>query len=198
MPDALCPLMSVGCVFDNSQIWVNIQITHDPSKLDYQFENRKLWKPFFTPKWDKSRYIETMGITNKLHYFEMPGDYYIIRAQKMERIIEHRFRNWRHLPTRWDLGICKILRDCLFNFELHKQGKTIDKSNDIEKVRDIYDGMYGFPLNLADSGDDDFLKNSDKNPIVSAVKNTAVHENENPTARFARAVVIYPYHNKNR
>ena len=59
----------------------------------------------------------------------------------------------------------------------------------------LYGGMYGFPLSFADAGQAEMVSNSMSNPIVRAVYNTLVHENDEPSVRFARAVYIYPYPN---
>ena len=47
--------------------------------------------------------------------------------------------------------------------------------------------MVGFPLNLPDTGEDKFLEpDSDTNPMLQLIKNTCVHDYENPDTKFAR------------
>ena len=53
-----------------------------------------------------------------------------------------------------------------------------------------------FPLNLNDNGSVNLMLESNQNAAVKMVKNTKVHENDDPNAEFARAVFIYPYTNK--
>ena len=78
----------------------------------------------------------------------MPEDYYVDRAAKMERIIEKRFRRWRRLPTHWDLGISKILRDALLNFELHKQVRWASHSTALGMEFNLLSGMLGIVFNV--------------------------------------------------
>lgn len=46
--DAICQLRSIGCVIDDTNIWANVQEYDDPGLLDYNLENGKCWKKFFT------------------------------------------------------------------------------------------------------------------------------------------------------
>eukprot|EP00455_Lapot_gusevi_P047443 TRINITY_DN6413_c0_g1_i7.p1 TRINITY_DN6413_c0_g1~~TRINITY_DN6413_c0_g1_i7.p1 ORF type:complete len:136 (+),score=24.28 TRINITY_DN6413_c0_g1_i7:426-833(+) len=68
----------------------------------------------------------------------------------------------------------------------------------LRKIQAISDNLYGVPLNFPDDGSEysKYLEDSSENPIVQAVLNTGLHENENPNVKFARAVYIHPYLHK--
>ena len=51
-------------------------------------------------------------------------------------------------------------------------------------------------LHFAFSCNDDMLSQTNTNPAVQAIFKTKVHENDDPEAKFARAVYICPYINK--
>jgi len=201
-----CPMQSLACVFNSDNIWANIQVESDPTLISYELFNPKLWKPFFTPNnFTKEAAIQMYSmkfetIQRPIKYWEEPFEYYVDRANKIERLIERRFERWRQLHTHWDYGVCKILRDLLLSFEAHAQRDEPDLSMQMEKpleaIKSAYGHMYGFPLHCSDSGDAKMLENSDENPVVKAVRNTKIHENEDTNAVFALAVYIHPYPNR--
>lgn len=43
-----CPLQSVGVIFDENDIWANIQNTEEPARLNYNLSNDLHWKRFFS------------------------------------------------------------------------------------------------------------------------------------------------------
>jgi len=48
--DPACPMREVGTIFDNANIWANIQNTGNPSQLKWDLTSASLWKPFFGPQ----------------------------------------------------------------------------------------------------------------------------------------------------
>jgi coiled-coil and C2 domain-containing protein 2A len=190
-----CPLVSVGCVFDENDVWANVQEAHAPARINYYFANRKFWIPLFTLDFDRNTVL-AHTMQQEIQYMNIQSDYYQDRARRIERIIERRFEKWRRLPTRWNYGACQTLRQQLMYLEFAKQGKTVDTNDKyLTRLRQAYVNMHGFSVNMADAGDDEFIANSDENPIVRAVKDTCLHEVEDHSATFALGVHIEPYAN---
>src|SRR4051812_48554598 len=102
------------------------------------------------------------------------------------------------MSTKWDYGVCKILRDFLLNFESHAQHEDVALNIDrpLQQLASAYGSIYGFPLHFSDSGDARLLESSEDNPILKAVRNTKIHESEDSNAVFALAVYIHPYPNR--
>lgn len=46
--DAICQLRSVGCVISHDNIWANVQDYEDPGLVNFNIDEKKNWKPFFT------------------------------------------------------------------------------------------------------------------------------------------------------
>lgn len=49
--DSKCPLTSVGCVITEENCYSNVQKFEDPSMIDFNLDNPKLWKPLFDNKY---------------------------------------------------------------------------------------------------------------------------------------------------
>lgn len=56
MSDAICQLKSIGCIIGRDNVWANIQEFDDPALLQFEIENEKYWKPFFTRS-NRSKYF---------------------------------------------------------------------------------------------------------------------------------------------
>ena len=48
--DSALPLSSVGCVFNDANVWANIQTTSSPESVDWRLDDPTKWRPFFGPK----------------------------------------------------------------------------------------------------------------------------------------------------
>lgn len=46
--DQACPLKSIGCVFDDKNIYINIQKSDDPAEISFNIDDPKKWEPFLT------------------------------------------------------------------------------------------------------------------------------------------------------
>jgi coiled-coil and C2 domain-containing protein 2A len=191
-----CPLVSIGCVFDERDVWANVQPSAEPARINFYFENLNYWRPLFNRQFSRGEFLRRT-LQTPVNYFRVPEDHFVDRAQRIERAVERQFERWRRLQTRWNYGVSHILRDMLQEFEgLRQNGKlaAAEENRDLIKLRQIYDTMYGFPLSFADTGEDDMLEVAPHNPVVRAVFNTRIHENEDPAAEFALGVYIYPYY----
>jgi coiled-coil and C2 domain-containing protein 2A len=200
---AACPLQSIALVFNADNIWANIQLEDDPTRCSYELFNPQMWTPFFTATFNRETCQQQYAmkfdtIQKSIHYTEESFEWYVDRASKIERMVERRFEKWRSLTTHWDYGVCKVLRDFLLSFEAHAQREevAINMDRPLTALKNAYGSIYGFPLHFNDSGDKKLLEASDDNPIISAVRNTKIHENEDSKAVFALAVYIHPYPNR--
>ena len=43
-------LISVGCIFDHTNVFVNIQDRYNPEEIDWNLNNTSNWKPFLKEK----------------------------------------------------------------------------------------------------------------------------------------------------
>merc|ERR1712013_66072 len=155
--------------------------------------------PANSRKWNSGDYCLPSLQDAMLTYVPSESEKTRKRQSKLEYIIEKQFDAWRDLPTKWNYAICNTLRDILARLEPQCQtggrAPMVAEDAQIFAINQIYDKLYGFPLNLKDNGSENLVEEGDANKAVSMVFNTKVHENDDPNAEFARAVFIYPYTN---
>ncbi len=201
----MCPLKRIGCIFNSRNVWANMQSYDHPARVSYSLSSPTKWRALFDSAFSMTRLKQQYNMNfdtlqRPVTYFQAENIYYLDRSATIERLIERRFEKWRHMPTRWDYAVCRLLRECIVQWEMVEQGKVenenIEWSRVVAQIRASYPIVYGFPLNIPDSGEDHFLVNADSNPLVKAVKDTKIHENENPNTVFALAVHVHPYPNR--
>jgi coiled-coil and C2 domain-containing protein 2A len=197
-------LYSVGVVFDSLNVWANIQNVEEPSKLDWDLFNDKRWHALFNLGADIKKYEIELNHENILKCIQpalgyLPPDptYVKDRAFAIERILNIQFERKRAGKTRWDVVACEIYRKYLLSFENVKLGRS-SKVDDtlLVPLERAYKTQYGFPLCFSESEDPAFLRNSEDNPVVNALFNTRLHENDGEHMVFALAVHIHAYPNK--
>uniref|UniRef100_A0A6V3JWR5 C2 domain-containing protein n=2 Tax=Lotharella globosa TaxID=91324 RepID=A0A6V3JWR5_9EUKA len=90
------PLRSVGAIFDENNIWANIQESAKPWEIEYSLDRGKWWSPLFTMFHPKSSFEEhTTCVQPPVHYTITPAAYYQARAAEIERLIEKHFEKVR-------------------------------------------------------------------------------------------------------
>ncbi|KRX04663.1 hypothetical protein PPERSA_04478 [Pseudocohnilembus persalinus] len=47
--DVACPLTQVGCIFDNENVYINMQKEIAPHQIDWNISNTKKWEPYLKP-----------------------------------------------------------------------------------------------------------------------------------------------------
>lgn len=153
---------------------------------------------------------------SQLAYFSTSEQYYIDRASRIERLIEQQIQSWRRGQlTRWDYGglnqknifsvlvlthksvtmhtAMRKLRLALPSLELSLLGSSAEVNQfiaELQKIRASYEDVFGFPLQFKDSGDENILTADLTNPILQAIQQTRVHENEHPDVVCAAPILI--------
>jgi hypothetical protein len=115
-------------LFNGQNIWANIQQKVRPHEISYDLSNGNMWSPLFNKSMAnmetlKKLQIDVSPLQSKIPYtFPRSGStYYKERAEAIERIVEEQFERHRETTTKWDYGVCKVLRDHLNQFEQLKQ-----------------------------------------------------------------------------
>ncbi|KAJ3234178.1 Coiled-coil and C2 domain-containing protein 2A [Chytriomyces hyalinus] len=80
--DPHLPLKVVGCVFNDMNVWANIQAHDDPPRMNWNIADIKHWKPFFHRKFPKTEYKSVQ--LEKLVFREVSARY----CQELEAAIE--------------------------------------------------------------------------------------------------------------
>jgi hypothetical protein len=190
--DAHCPLKEVGCVFNNENIWSNINKQTDPARMEWNILNTKFWRPFFNKKFPKPADLSSIQ-PEILYYKESTYDIYILE-KAIHQVITLNFEKWRtRFATIWNRHVSRLLNTLLKKLEEGKlEGKDMSKhwhksieGEEMTRLRKIYD-ISGVPINLS---------LTDFGPIIEAVHATSIHENLENSVEFALAVYCTNYPN---
>ncbi|XP_071836357.1 coiled-coil and C2 domain-containing protein 2A-like [Apostichopus japonicus] len=176
-----CPLKSVGCLVNQENIWANIQVNAEPSRIDFDVSKTSNWKPLFTKSFPNP------GLSSiqppELVYHETDAEFVAELQDKIEKKLRDCVMDWRtrHI-TRWNRYCTQIFRQILKKLE-HNESTGHDYSNDLQQVLESY-SLCGFPLHMP---------YTDMKSVIERVRSTGVHLTESPDTEFALAVHIHPY-----
>eukprot|EP00112_Aurelia_sp_Birch-Aquarium-sp1_P013608 Seg2891.1 transcript_id=Seg2891.1/GoldUCD/mRNA.D3Y31 product="Coiled-coil and C2 domain-containing protein 2A" protein_id=Seg2891.1/GoldUCD/D3Y31 len=186
MHDVRCPLQSIGCLIDETNILANVQKESHPSKLDLNFVNAKAWKPFFSKNYPNPGLFSLQ--IERPNYHETDVQYFVNLQDKIERLLKDKLMEWRpRFVTRWNRYCTQAFRNLLTNIEQKfAMGQSIeDHHSELEQVISSYK-LTGFPLQM---------QYTDIQPVLDSVYSTGVHNCEDPEVEFSLAVHIHPYPN---
>ncbi|ORX82345.1 hypothetical protein BCR32DRAFT_292732 [Anaeromyces robustus] len=190
--DAHCPLKEVGCVFNNENIWSNMNKQTDPARMEWNILNTKFWRPFFNKKFPKPADLSSIQ-PEALHYKEPTYDIYVLE-KAIHQVVTMNFEKWRtRWATIWNRHVSRLLHSLLRKLEEGKmEGKDLSKNwlksiegEEMKRLKKIYE-ISGVPINLS---------LTDFGPIIEAVHATSIHENLENSVEFALAVYCTNYPN---
>ncbi|KAJ3413142.1 Coiled-coil and C2 domain-containing protein 2A [Chytridiales sp. JEL 0842] len=182
--DPHLPLKIVGCVFNSDNIWANIQVQEDPSRINWNLNDIKMWRPFFCPAFPKIDYKSVQLET--LSYTDVSNRYCKDLENLIEKTVVAKIEDWRgHRITRWNRLASKSFKPVVSRLEADhfsdpKDSQTNYNSymNALAPLKNVY-RINGFPLHCT---------YTDVNAIVELIHATDVHANFDPGAEFALAV----------
>ncbi|EAY04699.1 hypothetical protein TVAG_474970 [Trichomonas vaginalis G3] len=135
-----CTLTSIGVVFNESNIWCNVQKAVTPWQVDWNLENKKNWIPFFDNKFQFTPLHED---ANEQINYDKPNEE---EAKNIQADIEANLRaaieeDRGGEPTNWNNDIQKVIEKSL--------AMIIEKENG-EQVVDMSEPLHFLEENLAD------------------------------------------------
>ncbi|KAJ3240461.1 Coiled-coil and C2 domain-containing protein 2A [Chytriomyces hyalinus] len=114
--DPHLPLKVVGCVFNDMNVWANIQAHDDPPRMNWNIADIKHWKPFFHRKFPKTEYKSVQ--LEKLVFREVSARYCQELEAAIEKTIVSKVEEWRgHRITRWNRLASKSLKPLVSRLE---------------------------------------------------------------------------------
>ncbi|XP_028300852.1 coiled-coil and C2 domain-containing protein 2A isoform X2 [Gouania willdenowi] len=183
--DTFCPLQTIGCLVNASNVWFNVQQYTSPTRISFDTTKAKLWKQFF------SRAFCHPGLSSvqpeTLMYRRGDKAAAAELQDRIEKILKEKIMEWRpRRPTRWNRYCTTTLKHFLPKLE-QSRGADVTEGHRHQLQSQLGDNkISGFPLNLPFSG---------IQPIIEAVYSTGVHHIQAPSAEFALAVYVHPYPN---
>ncbi|KAH6578132.1 hypothetical protein BASA62_000424 [Batrachochytrium salamandrivorans] len=185
--DPHIPLKEIGCIFNNENIWANIQIDTSPLKVHLRLEDLGGWKPFFGPQF---RCTDMRSIQpEKVKFSEVLPKYLSDLELSLEAGLISKIEEWRQdRVTRWNRMCSRTFKTLLMRLESTvirgvSISGTLESSPELASIGHVY-RLHGFPLNIPFT---------DLASVCSMIQNTAVHINNSPGVEFALAVHCFGY-----
>ena len=124
-PLSACPLTSVGCVFNDKNVWANVQLAERPFELSWDLGDPKCWKAFFGPRgFPPPREIESVQM-QRLSYKRMAEEFRAELEREVEDTLQREFEDLRgHRPTDWNRSLSNTLKALLRRFEQDASGQA--------------------------------------------------------------------------
>jgi hypothetical protein len=174
-------------VVGESNMYINTQPVGMPSRVLFDFDNKKNWKPFFTgslPMPDDYRHCQP-----EINYIDTPAKEVDGLERQIMETLKIDLKEWRSksYQTYLNQSVARDLHKTLESLEALKRGDVgYDEDahlNGLKKWTNSYD-MNGYPLNFSFT---------DVKAISYAVKDTGIHLNEDPNVKFAITVKCFGY-----
>nr|XP_044609317.1 protein CC2D2B isoform X7 [Equus asinus] len=183
--DSFCPLQSVDCLFDDGNVWFNIQQNNTPVAVHFDYSKESFWKQLLPKSFQgtKAQSIQPEEIiysdTNKSMVEDLKN--------RIERTLKCKIMEWRpKQPTRWNRQCTFILQQILPKLELGAGSLVLsEEKSEFERLLQFY-WVAGFPIQMP---------YTDVQSVIDAVYQTGIHSSEFPQTEFALAVYIHPYPN---
>ncbi|KAJ8715865.1 hypothetical protein PYW08_013150 [Mythimna loreyi] len=182
--DVGCPLKTVDYVFDNENIWVNVQASQDCENMAFDFTRSSDWQAVF----DKNVFVMKQPVVTDNTLYSPPPNVEGLRVA-LENKIKAKVQKWRsHMKTIWNRYCSTLLRDMLLQWEYWVFHPTGPKPSFSQKLKHlmITFKIYGFPLNMS---------YVNMKSVISSVKSTGLHLCDDPNAEFALGVEVCAYPN---
>ncbi|XP_012509935.1 PREDICTED: protein CC2D2B [Propithecus coquereli] len=181
--DPFCPLQSVDCLFDDRNVWFNIQQNNMPMAVHFDYSKESFWKRLLPNNFQetKAQSIQPEEIT----YTDTNKSIVEDLKNRIERTLKCKMMGWRpQHPTRWNRQCSSILRQILPKLEVGKGSfASYEKESEFERLLQLY-WVVGFPIQMP---------YTDLQSVIDAVYQTGIHSSEFPQAEFALAVYIHSY-----
>ncbi|CAH1638488.1 unnamed protein product [Spodoptera littoralis] len=182
--DVGCPLKTVDYVFDNENIWVNVQSSQDCENMSFDFTKSSDWQAVF----DKNVFVMKQPVVTDSALYSTPPNVEGLRSA-LETKIKSKVQKWRsHMKTIWNRYCSTLLRDMLLQWEYWVFNPTGPKPSFSQKLKHLMVTfkIFGFPLNLA------YVNTKS---VISAIKSTGLHLSDDPNVEFALGVEVCAYPN---
>ncbi|CAH0730078.1 unnamed protein product, partial [Brenthis ino] len=180
--DVGCPLKTVSYVFDCENIWVNGQTSEDCESVAFDFSKSSDWQTVF----DKPLLASKPTLIESL--YSKPEEMEKLRLN-LETKVKNKVQKWRsHVKTIWNRYCSSLLREMLPHYEYWAFNPTEPRPNLGHRLKQLMATykIFGFPLNMT------YLNTK---LILSGIKSTAIHVNDDPNVEFGLGVEVYAYPN---
>jgi len=194
-PLSSCPLSSIGCVFDERNVWANVQLTDRPADMDWTLhDNPKCWRPFFgRGGFPQPKILQNLQV-EALSYRRISEGYRSDLERDVEDRLQREFEDLRgHRATDWNRSLASTLKQLLKRFEEDASGGPPLTKEEHEAKLDRVSATFhlvGYPIHAA------VPDAASLQPLVAKLRNTNLHASEAPKIQFALAAFVHPHVNR--
>lgn len=182
--DVSCTLTNVGVVFNNENIYFNIQDNVLPSKIDWNLSNAKKWTPFFDKKFT---FVPSLCDKDEINWSTPDME----KAEELEKQIFDAIKasieeDRDQLPTEWNDEISQVLKEALKKInKLHITQQLPDYHSIHEFIQSDYGEyrMNGVPFKLS------FTNMS---IIINEIRSQGIFVTELEKVEFSLAIYVIP------
>ena len=190
--DPLCPLVSVGCVVNSTNVWANVQDVEKPVDVAWALADEKAWRPFFGGRggFDQPEFLASVQ-TPELTYRRTPAEYALAIERDVNDMLQRAIEDDRGFrSTDWNRSVSTKLKELLRRFELDASGTkrlAISEHDGIlERIRASY-RLVGLPINCT---------YTEPEQILRKVRNTNIFMAAGSNLQFALATYVHAYPNQ--
>nr|KAF6322123.1 coiled-coil and C2 domain containing 2B [Pipistrellus kuhlii] len=183
--DPFCPLQSVDCLFDDGNVWFNIQQNSTPMAIYFDYSKESFWKQLL-PKNFQGTQAQSIQ-PEEIIYSDTNKSMVDDLKNRIERILKCKIMEWRpKQPTRWNRQCTSILRHILPKLEVGTESfVSSEEESEFERLLQFY-WIEGFPIQMP---------YTNIQSVIDAMYQTGIHSSEFPQTEFALAVYIHTYPN---
>uniref|UniRef100_A0A0K0G2Z2 C2 domain-containing protein n=1 Tax=Strongyloides venezuelensis TaxID=75913 RepID=A0A0K0G2Z2_STRVS len=181
--DAYVPILSIGTIVTDKNIYGNIQKHEQPHYMIFDFSREDCWKKMFDNDVPESKFIT---VQNEAILYQNINDSLVIELKSsLERDAKAKIDELRqHGIPQWNILVARTLKDILSDISV------IDNSKEIEKR--LYDNFGSiFKINAI------ILKIPfiSRKQIISEILSTKIHLNSDIGVQFAISIHLVPFMN---
>ncbi|GAB1302404.1 Coiled-coil and C2 domain-containing 2B [Apodemus speciosus] len=135
--DPFCPLQSVDCLFNDKNVWFNIQQNNTPMAVQFDYSKESFWKQLLPKNFQgtKAQSVQPEEIvysdTNKSMVEDLKS--------RIERALKCKMMEWRPKhPTRWNRQCTSVLRQILPKLEFYTGSFASFEDSELERLLQFY------------------------------------------------------------
>ena len=191
-PLSSCPLTLIGCVFNGSNVWANLQTTDRPSEMNWDLNDPRAWKPFFGKGgYPAPKTLQSVQ-TEALDYRRTTEEYRSDLEREVEDRLQREFEDLRgHRPTDWNRSLANTLKKLLKRFEDDASGGPVltkeEHEAQLDRVSQTFN-LVGYPIHAA-------MIDGSPQPLIEKLRATNIHEAESKGVQFALTALVVPFVN---
>jgi hypothetical protein len=186
--DQFCSFYSVGVVFNEQNVWANIQKDAEPYRIDWNFHDTKRWFPFFTADFPKPPI--DFPHDNSLSYKPIADGPARLLERSLDIEIKRGVEGWREYQcTSWNPEVADRLRTVLQECE---RAVMSDQKGAQQQAALTIGAAYA---NYRMAGSPFCVPYTSNQQIIEEVRLREVWKTEASEVEFALAIYVVPYPN---